>query len=75
MAAVGQVLSVAGGPGLSAEGGAAASMVTQQATAGTSRGPEKVPGAAAATAAAAAGKSEKSSVSPRRHSIQKTMSK
>lgn len=71
MAAVGQVLSVAGGPALSAEGGAAASMAPQRATAGPSKGPEKGPGAAVA----APGKSEKPSVSPRRHSIQKTMSK
>lgn len=75
MAAVGQALSVAGGPALSAESGAAASTATQRATAGPSKGPEKGPGAAAAAVAPAAGKSDKSSVSPRRHSIQKTMSK
>lgn len=75
MASVGQALSVAGGSALSAESGAAAPVVAQRATAGASKGPEKGPGAAGAAAAAAAGKSEKSSVSPRRHSIQKTMSK
>ncbi|XP_075897153.1 protein spire homolog 1 isoform X2 [Nelusetta ayraudi] len=82
MASVGQALSVAGGSALSAESGAAAPVVTQRATAGASKGPEKgaatgaaAAGAGAGAAAAAAGKSEKSSVSPRRHSIQKTMSK
>lgn len=75
MAAVGQVLSVAGGPALSSETEAAAPTAPQRAAVGTSKGPEKGPAATAAAAAAAPGKSEKPSVSPRRHSIQKTMSK
>uniref|UniRef100_A0A4W6E3C6 Spire-type actin nucleation factor 1b n=1 Tax=Lates calcarifer TaxID=8187 RepID=A0A4W6E3C6_LATCA len=69
MAAVGQGLSVAGGPGPSAVGEAAASPTLKVTTTGARKGAGKVSGAAAAT------KSEKSSSSPQRHSIQKTMSK
>ncbi|GLD48684.1 protein spire homolog 1-like isoform X3 [Lates japonicus] len=69
MAAVGQGLSVAGGPGPSAVGEAAASPPLKVTTTGASKGAGKASGAAAAA------KSEKSSSSPQRHSIQKTMSK
>ncbi|XP_041797788.1 protein spire homolog 1 isoform X2 [Chelmon rostratus] len=70
MAAVGQGLSVAGGPGPSAVGKATTSPTLKGAPAGSSKGAGKTSGAAAAAA-----KSEKSSSSPQRHSIQKTMSK
>ncbi|XP_030249997.1 protein spire homolog 1 isoform X4 [Sparus aurata] len=73
MAVVGQGLSVAGGPGPgpepSAVKGATAQSPIKEATAGASKGAGKAPGAAAAA------KSEKSSGSPQRHGIQKTMSK
>ncbi|XP_068179809.1 protein spire homolog 1 isoform X2 [Antennarius striatus] len=68
MAAVGQALSVAGGPGLSAVGGSAASPDLKSATTGASKGAAKASGVAAP-------KSEKSSSSPQRHGIQKTMSR
>ncbi|KAM9353378.1 protein spire homolog 1 [Symphorus nematophorus] len=70
MAAVGQGLSVAGGPGPSAVGGATAAPTLKEATTGAPKGAGKASGAAPATA-----KPEKSSSSPQRHSIQKTMSK
>ncbi|XP_017268634.1 protein spire homolog 1 isoform X2 [Kryptolebias marmoratus] len=70
MASVGQGLSVAGGPGPSVTtGGAAASPVLKGATKAASKGAGK------ATGAAAAAKTDKSSGSLQRHSIQKTMSK
>lgn len=70
MFAVGQGLSVAGEPGPSVVGGAAASPTEMKgATTGASKGAGKASGAAAAA------KSDKSSSSPQRHSIQKTMSK
>ncbi|XP_049440126.1 protein spire homolog 1 isoform X2 [Epinephelus fuscoguttatus] len=69
MSAVGQGLSVAREPGPSAVGGAQAPPTLKVETTGASKGAGKVSGAAAAA------KSEKSSGSPRRHSIQKTMSK
>ncbi|XP_033496943.1 protein spire homolog 1 isoform X3 [Epinephelus lanceolatus] len=69
MSAVGQGLSVAGEPGPSAVGGAQAPPALKVETTGASKGAGKASGAAAAA------KSEKSSGSPRRHSIQKTMSK
>ncbi|XP_073342012.1 protein spire homolog 1-like [Pagrus major] len=69
MAAVGQGLSVAGGPGPSAVKGATAPSPMKEATTGASKG------AAKASGAAAAAKSEKSTGSPQRHGIQKTMSK
>lgn len=78
MAAVGQGLSVAGGPGPSAEGGAVAPPLSKAATTGTSKGAGKAAAGAGATATAAAAattKSDKSSSSPQRHGIQKTMSK
>ncbi|KAM9852583.1 protein spire homolog 1 [Aulostomus maculatus] len=74
MAAVGQGLSVAGGPGPSAVEGAAAPPAARGAKTGSSKGARKVPGATAAAAAATV-KSTKSSSSPRRQSIHKTMSK
>ncbi|XP_039974289.1 protein spire homolog 1-like [Xiphias gladius] len=69
MATVGQGLSVAGGPGPLAVGGAAASPTLREETTGASKGAGKASGAAAAA------KLEKFSSSPQRHSIQKTMSK
>ncbi|XP_029306879.1 LOW QUALITY PROTEIN: protein spire homolog 1 [Cottoperca gobio] len=69
MAALGQGLSVAGGPGPSAMGGAAEPPTMKVETKGASKGARKASGAAAAA------KSEKSSSSPQRHSIHKTMSK
>ncbi|XP_042345053.1 protein spire homolog 1 isoform X2 [Plectropomus leopardus] len=69
MTAVGQGLFVAEGPGPSTVGGATASPALKVETTGASKGTGKASGAAAAA------KSEKSSGSPRRHSIQKTMSK
>ncbi|XP_049903507.1 protein spire homolog 1 isoform X1 [Epinephelus moara] len=69
MSAVGQGLSVAGEPGPSAVGGAQAPPALKVETTGASKGAGKASGAAAAA------KSDKSSGSPRRHSIQKTMSK
>ncbi|XP_032373662.1 protein spire homolog 1 isoform X6 [Etheostoma spectabile] len=82
MAAVGQGLSVVGGPGSgpgsgpgpgpgpSAAGRATESPTLKVETTGASKGAGKASGAAAAAA-----KSEKSSGSPRRHSIHKTISK
>ncbi|XP_071325341.1 protein spire homolog 1 isoform X2 [Trachinotus anak] len=69
MAAMGQGLSLAGEPGPSAAGGAPESPTLRGASAGASKGAGKAPGAAAAA------KSDKSSSSPQRHGIQKTMSK
>lgn len=69
MAAVGQALPVAGGPGPSAVGEDTTSPTLKGATMGASKGVEKASGAAVAA------KSEKSSTSPQRHGIQKTMSK
>lgn len=69
MAAVGHALSVAGGPGQSAVGGNTAPTTLKGAAAETSKGAEKV------SRSAVAAKSEKSSMSPQRHGIQKTMSK
>ncbi|KAM6910469.1 protein spire homolog 1 [Xenentodon cancila] len=70
MASVGQGLSVAEGSGLSAaEGGAAASPAFTGATKAASKGAGK------ATGASAAAKADKSSGSPHRHGIHKTMSK
>ncbi|XP_078109874.1 protein spire homolog 1 isoform X3 [Sander vitreus] len=79
MAAIGQGLSVVGGPGPglgpgpgpSAVGRATQSPSLNVETTGASKGAGKASGAAAAAAA----KSEKSSGSPRRHSIHKTISK
>uniref|UniRef100_A0A1A7YSI8 Spire homolog 1a n=1 Tax=Iconisemion striatum TaxID=60296 RepID=A0A1A7YSI8_9TELE len=71
MAAVGQGLSVAGGPGPSlAAGGAAASSTSKGATKVAPKGAGK-----AAGAAAAATQDDKSSKSHKRHSIHKSMSK
>ncbi|XP_039475033.1 protein spire homolog 1 isoform X3 [Oreochromis aureus] len=72
MASVGQGLSVAGAPGASKPGEAAASPALKEPAKGASKGPKKAPGAATAAAAA---KTDKSSGNPQRHSIQKTMSK
>ncbi|XP_005472582.1 protein spire homolog 1 isoform X4 [Oreochromis niloticus] len=72
MASVGQGLSVAGAPGASKPGEAAASPALKEPAKGASKGPKKAPGAATAAAAA---KTDKSSSNPQRHSIQKTMSK
>ncbi|XP_026226855.1 protein spire homolog 1-like isoform X2 [Anabas testudineus] len=69
MVALGQELSVSGGPGPSDVGGATASPTLKGATAGASKGAGKPSGAAAAA------KSDKSSSSPQRHNLQKTMSK
>lgn len=69
MAAVGQALSVAGGPGPSALGEGTTSPALKGVTTEASKGAEKASGAAVAA------KSEKSSTSPQRHGIQKTMSK
>uniref|UniRef100_A0A8C4FFP6 KIND domain-containing protein n=1 Tax=Dicentrarchus labrax TaxID=13489 RepID=A0A8C4FFP6_DICLA len=69
IAAVGQGLSVAAGPGPSAVEGASASPTLRGVTTEASKG------AAKASGAAAAAKSEKSSSSPQRHGIQKTISK
>ncbi|XP_041844260.1 protein spire homolog 1-like isoform X2 [Melanotaenia boesemani] len=70
MAAVGQGLSVAGGPEpLKAAGGATASHTLKGAAKAASKGAGKASGAAAAA------KADKSSGSPQRHGIQKTMSK
>ncbi|KAM4736479.1 protein spire homolog 1 isoform 2-T2 [Anableps anableps] len=70
MAAVGQGLSVAGGPGPSmAPGGAASTPTLKGATKAASKGAGK------ATGAAIAAKVDKPSGSQQRHSIQKTMSK
>ncbi|XP_031178572.1 protein spire homolog 1 isoform X5 [Sander lucioperca] len=73
MAAIGQGLSVVGGPGQgpgpSAVGRATQSPTLNVDTTGASKGAGKASGAAAAA------KSEKSSGSPRRHSIHKTISK
>ncbi|XP_034385069.1 protein spire homolog 1 isoform X2 [Cyclopterus lumpus] len=71
MAAIGQGLSVAGGPGPSALGGAMAPPTVKVETTGASKRAGKASGATAAAAA----KSEKSSSSPQRHGIHKTMSK
>nr|XP_046256308.1 protein spire homolog 1 isoform X1 [Scatophagus argus] len=65
MAAVGQALSVAGG----AVGGATAPPALKGPTTGATKGAGKASGAATAA------KSEKSSSSPQRHGIHKTMSK
>ncbi|XP_019946712.1 protein spire homolog 1 isoform X2 [Paralichthys olivaceus] len=78
MAAVGQGHSVAEGPGPSVEGGIAPSPVVKRATIGSPKGAARPAGAAAVAkpdGAAAAAKPERSSSSPQRHSIQKTMSK
>lgn len=71
MASVGQGLSVAGGPEPSAMtgGAAAASPVLKGATKASSKGGGKTAGGGAAA------KTDKSSGSLQRHSIQKTMSK
>ncbi|XP_062255836.1 protein spire homolog 1 isoform X1 [Platichthys flesus] len=69
MAAVGQGLTVDEGPGTSVEEAVAPSPVVKRATIGSPKGAAKPAGAAAAA------KSERSSRSPQRHSIQKTMSK
>ncbi|XP_056236903.1 protein spire homolog 1-like isoform X2 [Seriola aureovittata] len=69
MAAIGQGLSVAGGPGPSAEEGATAPPTLKVETTASCKGAGKASGAAAAA------KSDKSSSSPQRHGIQKTMSK
>ncbi|XP_043973057.1 protein spire homolog 1 isoform X2 [Gambusia affinis] len=70
MTAVGQGLSVAGGPGPStAAGGAASTPTLKGATKAASKGAGK------ATGAAAAAKADKPSGSQQRHSIHKTMSK
>ncbi|XP_014853910.1 PREDICTED: protein spire homolog 1-like isoform X1 [Poecilia mexicana] len=70
MAAVGQGLSVAGGPGPStAAGGASSTATLKGATKAASKGAGK------ATGAAAAAKADKPSGSQQRHSIHKTMSK
>ncbi|XP_005803505.1 protein spire homolog 1-like isoform X4 [Xiphophorus maculatus] len=70
MTAVGQGLSVAGGPGPSAAAGGAASTPTLK---GATKAASK--GAGKATGAAAAAKADKPSGSQQRHSIHKTMSK
>ncbi|KAM9310445.1 protein spire homolog 1 [Pholidichthys leucotaenia] len=73
MAAIGQGLSVVGGPGPSTAGGAApSSPLKATQTKGASKGGGKVSGT---SAAAVATKSDKLSGSTQRHSIQKTMSK
>ncbi|XP_034467116.1 protein spire homolog 1 isoform X2 [Hippoglossus hippoglossus] len=69
MAAVGQGLSVDEVPGTSVEQAVEPSPAVKRATMGSPRGAAKPAGAAAAA------KSERSSSSPQRHSIQKTMSK
>ncbi|XP_007550572.1 protein spire homolog 1 isoform X4 [Poecilia formosa] len=70
MAAIGQGLSVAGGPGPStAAGGASSTATLKGATKAASKGAGK------ATGAAAAAKADKPSGSQQRHSIHKTMSK
>ncbi|XP_033971475.1 protein spire homolog 1 isoform X1 [Trematomus bernacchii] len=69
IAAVGQGFSVAGGPGPSAEGGAAAPPTLKAEKKGASIGAGKASGATAAA------KSEKSSSSPQRHGLHKTISK
>ncbi|XP_026149723.1 protein spire homolog 1 [Mastacembelus armatus] len=68
MAAVGQGLSVAAGPELSEVGGTPAVSTLKGEATGSSKGAGKASGAAGA-------KSDKSSNSAQRHSIQKTMSK
>ncbi|XP_032413749.1 protein spire homolog 1-like isoform X2 [Xiphophorus hellerii] len=70
MTAVGQGLSVAGGPGPSAAAGGATSTPTLK---GATKAASK--GAGKATGAAAAAKADKPSGSQQRHSIHKTMSK
>ncbi|KAG7474635.1 hypothetical protein JOB18_013802 [Solea senegalensis] len=75
MTVVGQGLSVAGGPGPSEEREA---VVTSPAAKRATTGPsvsEEVTKASGAAAAEKPEKSDKSSSNPRRHSIQKTMSK
>ncbi|XP_056262015.1 protein spire homolog 1 isoform X2 [Pseudoliparis swirei] len=69
---MGQGLSVAGGLGPSAVGGAMAPPTVKIETTGALKRAGKVSGP---TAAAAAAKCEKSSSSPQRHAIHKTMSK
>ncbi|XP_034084678.1 protein spire homolog 1 isoform X1 [Gymnodraco acuticeps] len=69
IADVGQGFSVAGGPGPSAEGGAAAPPTLKVEKKGASIGAGKASGATAAA------KSEKSSSSPQRHGLHKTISK
>ncbi|KAF3840199.1 hypothetical protein F7725_018916 [Dissostichus mawsoni] len=69
IADVGQGFSVAGGPGPSAEGGAAAPPTLKAEKKGSSIGAGKASGATAAA------KSEKSSSSPQRHGLHKTISK
>ncbi|KAJ4930810.1 hypothetical protein JOQ06_025116 [Pogonophryne albipinna] len=69
IADVGQGFSVAGGPGPSAEGGAAAPPTLKAEKKGASIGAGKASGATAAA------KSEKSSSSPQRHGLHKTISK
>ncbi|KAK5862785.1 hypothetical protein PBY51_018146 [Eleginops maclovinus] len=69
MAAVGQGLSVAGGPGPSAAGGATAPPTLKAEKKGASKGLGKASGATATA------KPEKSSSSPQRHGLQKTISK
>lgn len=69
MVALGQGLSVSGEPGPSVVGGATASPTLKGATSGASKGTGKT------SDAAAVAKSDESSSSPQRHSIQKTMSK
>ncbi|XP_060936598.1 protein spire homolog 1 isoform X2 [Limanda limanda] len=68
MAAVGQGLTVDERPGMSVEEAVGPSPVVKKATIGSPKGAAKPAGAAAAA------KSERSSSSPQRHSIQKTMS-
>ena len=69
MAAVGQGLPVDEVPGPSVEEAVEPSPVVKRASIGSAKG------AANPAGAAAAAKSERSSSSPQRHSIQKTMSK
>ncbi|KAK1895686.1 Protein spire like 1 [Dissostichus eleginoides] len=69
IADVGQGFSMAGGPGPSAEGGAAAPPTLKAEKKGASIGAGKASGATAAA------KSEKSSSSPQRHGLHKTISK
>ncbi|XP_010779578.1 protein spire homolog 1-like, partial [Notothenia coriiceps] len=69
IADVGQGFSVAGGPGPSAEGGAAAPPTLKAEKKGAFIGAGKASGATAAA------KSEKSSSSPQRHGLHKTISK
>ncbi|KAM6935121.1 protein spire homolog 1 [Lycodopsis pacificus] len=71
MASIGQGLSVACGPGPSSVGGATAPPTVKVETTEAS----KRAGKSAAVPEAAAAKSEKSSSSPQRHGIHKTMSK